>query len=157
MHLHKFEKIWLVFGIAALVLFLSVVGVSAFHQGHTPSGGHMRVDPEKVRETAPFNQTGLRQKEDGTYEVVMIAQAFGYDPGKIQVPAGEQVTFTATSEDVVHSFSIVGTNVNMMVVPGQVNHKAHTFDEPGTYLVVCNEYCGSGHHFMSTEVEVVEK
>ncbi|SFK54501.1 cytochrome c oxidase subunit 2 [Halobacillus dabanensis] len=157
MHLHKYEKNWLIFGIVALILFLSVVGVSAFHQGHTPSGGHMKIDPEKVNETAPFDNPGLYQREDGTYEVIMTAKAFGYDPGKVQVPAGKEITFTATSEDVVHSFSIVKTNVNMMVVPGEINHKKHTFDEPGTYLVVCNEYCGSGHHFMSTEIEVIEQ
>lgn len=157
MHLHKYEKIWLVFGVTALILFLSVVGVSAFHQGHTPSGGHMKVDPEKVNQTAPFDQPGLHEKEDGTYEVAMIAKTFGYDPGKIQVPAGEEILFTVTSEDVVHSFSIIGTNVNMMVIPGEINHKKHTFQKSGTYLVVCNEYCGSGHHFMSTEIEVVEQ
>ena len=157
MHFHKYEKIWLVFGIAALIVFLSVVGVSAFHQGNTPSGGHMTIDPNKVRETAPFDQPGLHEKEDGSYEVAMIAMAFGYDPGDLEVPVGEEILFTVTSEDVTHSFSIVGTNVNMMAIPGQVNHRKHTFTEPGTYLVICNEYCGSGHHFMSTEIEVVEQ
>lgn len=117
----------------------------------------MKIDPEKVSETAPFDQPGVHEKEDGTYEVVMVGKAFGYDPGKIQVPAGKEIMFTVTSSDVVHSFSIVGTNVNMMVVPGEINHKKHTFQEPGTYLVICNEYCGSGHHFMSTEIEVVEQ
>lgn len=156
MHLHKFEKIWLAFGIIALIIFLSVVGVGAFHQGHTPSGGQMTIDSEKVNETKPFNEPGLQQKEDGSYEVVMVALAFGYKPGKVTVPVGEEITFTITSEDVVHSFSIVGTNVNMMAVPGQINHKTHTFKETGTYLVICNEYCGNGHHFMSTEIEVVE-
>ncbi|GEN53279.1 cytochrome c oxidase subunit II [Halobacillus faecis] len=157
MHLHKYEKIWLIFGIMALIIFLSVVGVSAFHQGHTPSGGHMKIDPDKVSETAPFDQPGVYEKEDGTYEVVMVGKAFGYDPGAVQVPAGKEILFTVTSSDVVHSFSVVGTNVNMMVVPGEINHKKHTFQEPGTYLVICNEYCGSGHHFMSTEIEVVEQ
>ncbi|RWZ58740.1 cytochrome B5 [Halobacillus fulvus] len=155
MHLHKYEKIWLGFGVFALIVFLSVVGVSAFHQGHTPSGGHMTIDPENVRGTAPFDEPGVHQREDGSYEVVIIAKAFGYEPSEIQVPVGEEVTFTVTSEDVVHSFSIVETNVNMMVVPGQVNHKTHTFSEEGSYLIVCNEYCGSGHHFMSTEIEVI--
>lgn len=156
MHLHKYEKIWLVFGILSLIVFLSVVGVSAFHQGNTPSGGHMTIDPNKVRETAPFDQPGLHEKSDGTYEMVIITQAFGYDAGELKVPAGKEITFTLTSEDVTHSFSIVGTNVNMMAIPGQVNHKTHTFKEPGKYLIICNEYCGSGHHYMSAEIEVVE-
>ena len=77
MHLHKYEKIWLIFGIVALIVFLSVVGVSAFYQGHTPSGGHMKIDPEKVNETAPFDDPGVHQKEDGTYEVVMVPRPLG--------------------------------------------------------------------------------
>ncbi|MDB5071452.1 MAG: Cytochrome, partial [Candidatus Eremiobacteraeota bacterium] len=31
---------------------------------------------------------------------------------------------------------------------------SHTFKERGTFLVVCNEYCGSGHHMMAAKVEV---
>ena len=43
MHLHKYEKIWLVFGTLSLIVFLSIVGVTAFAHGHTPAGG-MDVD-----------------------------------------------------------------------------------------------------------------
>ncbi|GAE43559.1 cytochrome c oxidaseI [Mesobacillus boroniphilus JCM 21738] len=34
MHIHKFEKIWLIFGITTLIVFLSVIGVSAFYLGN---------------------------------------------------------------------------------------------------------------------------
>ncbi len=29
------------------------------------------------------------------------------------------------------------------------------FDDPGQYGLVCNEYCGSGHHTMEGSLEVV--
>lgn len=156
MHLHKFEKIWLSFGVFALVMFLSIVGVSAFGQGNHPSGGMQTIDPENVEATPPFDNPGVHQLENGTYEAVIIAQAFGYTPTQMEVPVGEEVTFKVTSSDVVHSFSIVDTNVNMMAVPGQINEKTYTFEEPGNYLIICNEYCGSGHHMMQTSIEVVE-
>lgn len=156
MHLHKFEKIWLIFGILSLILFLSIVGVTAFAHGHTPAGGMDTIDPEKVNETAPFNEPGVKQLDDDTYEVVIIAQAFGYNPPEIKVPVGKEIIFTLTSTDVVHSFTIIDTKVNMMVVPGRITHKSYTFQEPGKYLVLCNEYCGTGHHFMQTEIEVYE-
>ena len=35
MHLHRYEKWWLTFGIGALIIFLAIVGIQAFHQGHT--------------------------------------------------------------------------------------------------------------------------
>jgi cytochrome c oxidase subunit 2 len=49
---------------------------------------------------------------------------------------------------------IVGTPVNMMVVPGQISKLTVRFDRPGEYLIVCHEYCGSGHHVMSGKVIV---
>ncbi|WP_062108100.1 cytochrome c oxidase subunit II [Bacillus niameyensis] len=156
MHLHKYEKVWLLFGIAALAVFLSIVGVTAFSHGHTPAGGMDVIDPELVDETAPFNHPGVTQVDNDTYEVVMVAEAFSYTPSSIKVPAGKEILFTLTSKDVVHSFTIIDTKVNMMVVPGRITHKSYTFQKPGKYLVLCNEYCGTGHHFMQTEIEVYE-
>lgn len=48
MHMHKFEKIWLIFGIGALVVFLSVVGVSAFYLGNKPPSCLTTIDPKKL-------------------------------------------------------------------------------------------------------------
>ena len=156
MDFHKYEKIWLVFGILSLVIFLSIVGITAFGQGHTPAGGMDTIDPEKVNEIAPFDNPGVRQIDKNTYEVAIVGMAFGYQPSEIRVPVGKEIIFTLTSTDVVHSFTIKDTKVNMMVVPGRITHKSYTFDKPGKYLVLCNEYCGTGHHFMSTEIEVYE-
>ncbi|TXC91302.1 cytochrome B5 [Metabacillus litoralis] len=156
MHFHKFEKIWLGFGILSLLLFLSIIGVTAFAFNHQPSGGLETIDPEKVHETAPFDNPGTHKINDDTYEVIIVAKAFGYEPPEIKVPVGKKIIFKVTSTDVTHSFSIINTNVNMMVVPGQINTKEYTFDKPGEYLVICNEYCGTGHHFMKTTIEVIE-
>ncbi len=79
MHFHKYEKIWLSFGIVSLIVFLSVVGVSAFSQNHTPSGGMDTIDPEKVNETAPFDNPGVTQLDEDTYQVAIVALAFGYN------------------------------------------------------------------------------
>lgn len=157
MKLHRYEKIWLTFGVLSLIVFLSIVGISAFKHNNHPSGGLDRIDPKKVHETAPFDNPGVRQIDEDTYEVSMIALTFGYKPNKIEVPVGKEIIFKVTSPDVTHSFSIVNTKVNMMVVPGHINEKRYTFEEPGSYLVLCNEYCGTGHEFMTTTIEVVEQ
>jgi cytochrome c oxidase subunit 2 len=154
MHLHKYEKIWLIFGLVSLVVFLSIVGVSAFSHGHTPAGGMETIDPKKVNETAPFDKPGVTQINDDTYQVAIVAMAFGYTAPDLKVPVGKEIIFKLTSIDVVHSFTIDNTKVNMMVVPGQITTKSYTFDKPGKYLILCNEYCGSGHHYMFTEIEV---
>ncbi|WP_394121240.1 cytochrome c oxidase subunit II [Planococcus donghaensis] len=157
MHLHKYEKIWLVFGIASLIVFLSVVGVSAFSQDHTPAGGMETIDPKKVNETAPFDNPGVTQLDEDTYQATIVAMAFGYQAPDLRVPVGKEIIFKVTSTDVVHSLTIDDTKVNMMVVPGRITTKSYTFEEPGTYLILCNEYCGTGHHMMYTEIEVYEE
>ncbi|MBM7573251.1 cytochrome c oxidase subunit II [Aquibacillus albus] len=156
MHFHRYEKIWLGFGIFSLVLFLSIVGVSAFGFNHHPTGGLDTIDPEKVEETPPFDQPGVKRLDENTYEVAIIAEAFGYSPNNIEVPVGKEIIFRVTSKDVTHSFSIINTNVNMMVVPGQISEKSYTFKKTGDFLILCNEYCGTGHHYMQAEIKVVE-
>ncbi len=154
MHLHRYEKIWLTFGIGSLFVFLAVLGVSAFAFGQQPPSHMATVDPQNLSNEAPFNEPGLRQIDENTYQATIIAMAFGYSPNRIEVPVGSTVRFQVTSSDVVHSFTIPMTNVNFMVTPGHVNMAEHTFTEPGTYLVLCNEYCGTGHHYMQMAIEV---
>ena len=59
-----------------------------------------------------------------------------------------------TSPDVIHGFAITQTAVNMMAIPGLVNMMSHTFRTPGTYFLVCNEYCGIGHQDMAGKIVV---
>ena len=155
MHIHKLEKIWLVIGMAMLAVFLGIVGVSAFAQGmQPPGGGHHVIDPDKVYETPPFDNPGLEQIGEKEYNAYMVAFVFGYNPANLEIPVGSTVHFQLTSADVVHGLQIPGTNVNMMAVPGEVNHFSHTFDKPGEYLILCNEYCGAGHEYMATRIMV---
>lgn len=155
MHIHRLEKIWLAFGFSMLAVFLIVLGIMAFSMGFSTPGSHTHaIDPTKVNETAPFENPILRKVGDNEYEAIMTAFAYGYAPTKLEVPAGATVHFTITSSDVVHGFQITGTSVNMMVLPGEVNHISHTFKKAGEYLILCNEYCGTGHEFMKTTLVV---
>ncbi|MDF1507786.1 cytochrome c oxidase subunit II [Robertmurraya sp. DFI.2.37] len=158
MHMHKFEKIWLIFGVTALLVFLSVLGVSAFYLGNQPPSCLAVVDPTKVDEHETFKEPGLKKVEgkDWDYELVFVAQAFAYTPGTVEVPLGAKVKVIATSKDVIHGFGVAGTNINMMVEPGYISEIVTTFDKVGEYLVLCNEYCGSGHHLMTSMIKVVE-
>ena len=128
MHIHKLEKYWLTFGIILLAVFLTVLGVSAFAAGNQPASDADLIDPAKVNQTAPFDKPGLHQIGENEYELVMIAQAFTFTPGNVEIPKGAKVTFLVT----------------------------YTFEEAGEFLILCNEYCGTGHHMMSTKIKVVE-
>ncbi|MFI8494866.1 cytochrome B5 [Peribacillus butanolivorans] len=159
MHMHKFEKVWLIFGTVALLVFLTVLGVSAFYLGNQPPSCLVTIDPEKVEVTAPFNAPGLHEVtgKDWDYELVFVVSAFSYSPAKVEIPKGSTVKVIATSKDVIHGFEIAGTNVNMMLEPGFVSEYSTRFYNEGENLIICNEYCGVGHHMMSSRIEVVSK
>lgn len=95
--------------------------------------------------------------KDWDYELVYVASAFSYNPVKVEVPLGSTVKVMATTKDVIHGFEVTGTNINMMLEPGYVSEYVAKFDKAGEFLIICNEYCGAGHHMMSSRIEVVEK
>ncbi len=154
MKIHRAEEIWLIVGVAIIVLSMVITGYQAFAQGFAPPSGMETIDPQKVDETEPFDNPGVFEVGENEYEVVMTLQAFSFTPNEIEIPAGATVHFTMTSKDVIHGIQIPGTNMNAMVMPGHVQKITETFDEPGEYLVICNEYCGTGHQLMSTTITV---
>ena len=154
MHVHRYERWWMTFGLAMLGVFLAIITVAAVADNINPPDGMRQIDPTKVASTPPFDRPGLRQVADGKYEAYYVAQVFSFTPASITIPQGSTVTFYVTSSDVVHGFFIAGTDVNMMVIPGWVNVQSHTFGKRGTYLLLCHEYCGIGHQNMFGKIEV---
>jgi len=152
--MHRYEEIWLILAVAVIVLSMVVTGYQTFAFEMGPPSGKETIDPAKVDETKPFNEPGVYEVGDNQYEVVMTAESFAFTPNDIEVPAGAEVTFIMTSKDVIHGVQIVDTNVNAMVTPGHIQKITQTFDEPGEYLMLCNEYCGTGHQMMSTTITV---
>ncbi|WP_113927043.1 cytochrome c oxidase subunit II [Bacillus sp. P14.5] len=152
--MHLDEKIWLTLSFGLIMGFMIITGYQAYAFGMGPPSHQETIDPQKVDETAPFDKPGIRQIGENEYEVVMTLQLFTFTPSEIEVPAGATVHFVLTSKDVVHGFQIANTNVNAMVMPGQIQKIKQTFDEPGSYLALCNEYCGAGHQAMSTTITV---
>jgi cytochrome c oxidase subunit II len=154
MKVHTYEKAFLAVGVVLLVgCALALVYASAVHGLHLP-GDSGRIHPGEVYRTPPFDRPGVRQTGPNHYEVVIIGQAWSFNPAEIRVPAGALVTFTATSIDVLHGLHVEGTRLNMMLIPGQISRLNHTFREPGERLIICHEFCGVGHHFMYGRVIV---
>jgi len=163
MQVHNFEKIWLGAALLLIVGFIATIAygtVGAGVQMVDDSGGE--IDPAAVQNGntgTGFDDPGVVKQNDSHYVVYVVAQQFQFSPGTgdnpIRVPADTRVTFRVTSADVVHGFSIVETNINTMVIPGQVSEVTARFDESGTYGLVCHEYCGAAHHEMGGSIEVV--
>ncbi|AZH24214.1 cytochrome c oxidase subunit II [Haloplanus aerogenes] len=158
MEIHRFEKLWTA---AALLLIVGLIAtvtygtVGAGVKMVDDSGG--TVDAGSLGDTE-FGDPGVTQVGENQYEVHVVARQFLFQPGTtspIRVPANSEVTFYITSADVVHGFEVAGTNINVMVIPGQVAEITVRFDDPGQYGIVCHEYCGAGHHTMAGQLVVV--
>jgi cytochrome c oxidase subunit 2 len=102
----------------------------------------------------------LHKIGDNRYELDIVSSAFSYDVGTsdkvIKIPKGATVTFRAATTDVIHGLSLADTNVNMMVEPGYISDLTVKLKNAGTFTMVCNEYCGTGHQMMFATVEVVD-
>ncbi len=151
---YVFESLWILPSIAIPIAMMVAIVLGAFAIGIQLPGVAGRVDPQALASSPPFDQPGLRQLAPGRYEVVIVAQTWQFTPNEIRIPAGSTVTFIATSKDVIHGLKIENTDVNMMLLPGQVSRMTTRFNTPGEYLFICQEYCGVGHHLMFGKVIV---
>ncbi|MDX5475455.1 MAG: cytochrome c oxidase subunit II [Bacillaceae bacterium] len=154
MKMRRDEVVWLVLSFGILIGAMFITGYQTFALGMGPPSGMETIDPQKVDETAPFDNPGLKQIGENEYELVMTLQIFSFTPNNIEIPAGATVHFIMTSKDVIHGIQIAGTNMNAMVTPGHIQRITQKFDTPGEYLVLCNEYCGVGHQLMATTITV---
>jgi cytochrome c oxidase subunit 2 len=154
MHIDRYEKLWLIIGTIILFIFLAILAVQTFFLEMGPPSHAEMVDPQTIRESEIFSNAKRKEIGENKYEIAIIAGMFAFQPGNLEIPAGATVHFTLASPDVTHGFKISDTNVNVMVVPGYISKVSHTFDEPGEYLILCNEYCGLGHENMASTITV---
>lgn len=157
--LEQLERWWLRIGMVMLIAFLAIVLIDAIQNSTQHSHGSFAMAPEKVLSTPPFDNPGTFENKDGTWTAVSVAYTFGFLPKEdLVVPVDTDIHFKVSSVDVVHGFQIPGrSNVNLEVLPGRVSEVTQRFDTPGRYLILCHQYCGAGHHFMTSHIRVLKK
>jgi cytochrome c oxidase subunit 2 len=126
-----YELAWILPSVALPVGMLSALLVTAFGAGVHLPGNEGRVAVGKLATTAPFDHPGVVQVAPGRYEARVVGQVWSFTPNEIHVPAGSEVTFVATSRDVIHGFYVAGANINMMLVPGQISRQTARVDGDG--------------------------
>ena len=89
-------------------------------------------------------------------DVYLLAGRFFWRPRVLRLQAGEEYRLHILSRDVLHGFTVAfGTSsYNLVLMPGRVATVEIRPERPGTYLTVCNEYCGIGHQWMFGRVIV---
>ena len=74
----------------------------------------------------------------------------------LRLKAGESYMFNMTSVDVTHAPFFLDWGLKEDTQPGMITRLYHTpsTDEIGSSLLMCTEYCGKDHGYMTAVVEV---
>lgn len=90
--------------------------------------------------------------------VNVTGQQFAFVLQPSTVKAGTPVEFRLSSPDVTHGFAVFDPDGDFQfqaqVIPEHTQLAVRTFTTPGTYRIVCFEFCGVNHHNMLGQFEV---
>ncbi len=124
-----------------------------------------RIEPDKFAEkTEAFTEKyTVREEADipvakpppGS-DVYMLSRLWEWWP-ILELKKGETYRLHLSSVDWQHGFSLQPVNLNIQVHPGLDHVVTLTPTETGEFSVVCNEFCGVGHHTMVGRIHVVDK
>ena len=102
---------------------------------------------------------GKTEADGNAQRVEVTAQQFGWGLQPAQVEARREVQFVLRSKDVQHGFGVYdGSKLLFQVQVPAAGQSAqlyrHTFEKPGTYDILCLEFCGVQHHAMRGTLRV---
>jgi cytochrome c oxidase subunit II len=85
--------------------------------------------------------------------------SFEYENGKVSyelfLPVDKPVKLLLYSPDVIHSFYIPAFRIKEDMVPGKENQMWFIPTVVGSFDVLCAEYCGLRHSFMTTKANIM--
>lgn len=144
--MEQFERKLILVSIALMVVFAALAAYASIGIGiKLPTCEHM----------APFSEGKVISKGNNQFEIHYVAKMWSFDPAELILPEKADVDVYLSALDVNHGFEVVGTDLNLMAVPGTVNASHQHFEHKGEYLVICHEYCGLNHQNMLGKIRVV--
>lgn len=88
--------------------------------------------------------------------IKISSKRFDYTPGALKLKKGEPVILEFTARDVVMGFNLPDFNLRADMIPDKVTSVRFVPDKAGTFVFVCDIFCGSGHEEMQGTVTVIE-
>ncbi len=159
---HRQEKIWVAIAFAWCIVLFAMMPLWHFRGGQNPAGIRHRVKPEaysaRVDRFVAEYQVGTEHgfpvvAPPPGAEVYLMARMWQWYP-VLKLKKGVQYTLHLSSLDVNHGFSLYPVNLNFQVVPGYDYGLRVVPNRSGDFRIICNEFCGIGHHLMVGKVLV---
>lgn len=159
------ERIWIGLALCWCMVMSLMMPYWHFKGKQNSSGESYSVKPaDFVKRTEKFILANTGEPsllEEGIAPVVpappgeayLIAKQFQWFP-ILKLRAGETYRLHISSVDFQHGFSLQPMNMNFQIVPGYDHVLTIKPQAPGTYPIVCNEFCGIGHQNMVGKIIV---
>lgn len=156
------ERVWI--GLALCWCLVMSIAMPWWHfKGKQNSTGESyTVTPAAFRDRVDrfiaANQVGV----DNTVPIVepppggdiyLQAQMWRWSP-ILKLKKDQTYRLHVSSVDLQHGFSLQPININFQVLPGYDHVITVTPTTTGSFAIVCNEFCGIGHHTMTGKVIV---
>nr|YP_010271133.1 cytochrome c oxidase subunit II [Anchon yunnanense]UKB86898.1 cytochrome c oxidase subunit II [Anchon yunnanense] len=74
---------------------------------------------------------------------------------RMKIPFNLMTRVLASSNDVIHSWTIPSVGIKIDASPGRINQGMMIISRPGLYYGQCSEICGSNHSFMPIVLESI--
>jgi cytochrome c oxidase subunit 2 len=86
----------------------------------------------------------------------ITAKRFNYTPAELTLKKGVPVILEFTTLDVFMGFNLPDFKVRADLVPGKATRVRLVPDQVGTFIFLCDVFCGAGHEEMNGKLHVVE-
>lgn len=158
------EKGWIIAcAIVCIAMFFWMVLWHVYGKQNPSSTTYSTNPAEFMALTANFIEKNKVGEENGIpvvmpkpgSDIFLMAEMWRWSSVVI-LKKDEWYTFHMSSKDVVHGFSVQPINMNFMVFPNYDYVMKFKPNKAGDYMVVCNEFCGIGHHLMIGKIVVIE-
>jgi cytochrome c oxidase subunit 2 len=160
----KEEKIWVIAALCwGIFMFIFMIAWHGTGRQNNPSATY-RITPSVYAELTnefiskyKIGQEGMRAvvQPPAGGDVYMLARVWSFDPILV-LKKGESYRLHLSSLDLQHGFSLQPMNLNLQVLPGYDFVVNITPTQAGEFSVICNEFCGVGHHTMVGKIIVKE-
>ena len=162
--IHSVELVWIVIAFIWCMVMFFMMPYWHVYGGQNLSPETYRVKPEMFsRATQEMVDTyTVRTETDAKIPVVhppagadvfLIARLWDWWP-ILELEKDKTYRLHLTAMDYQHGFSLQPENINVQVLPGYEHVITIKPNRAGTYAIVCNEFCGIGHHKMVSKLYV---
>jgi len=103
--------------------------------------------------TVLFNGTS-RVHVDNVPVIEITAKRFAFSPNAITLKKGQTVKLRIHSEDVTHGFFLRPLKLDEEIPAGQTIEVTVTPQTAGTFMPICDHFCGANHGNMNMSIVV---